>query len=232
VTDMESFTENDDWLDVFGKRVIMQKPEAMALFPPENEWFSYLMIFEDGIKIDLSIIPAGLLDKYLKSDKLLKILLDKDRLVPVPPVPTDEDYWIRKPSAAFFDDCCNEFWFVSTYIAKGLFRDEPLFAAWHMEQIARVQLFNMLSWKIGIDYGYGFSIGKHNKYIKKYLTGGEWDLLMKTYCMDSAEHCWVALTAAHTLFRRVSRYVANHFGYAYPDYDDRVTNYIDKNKIT
>jgi len=74
VTDMDSFTKNDDWLDVFGKRIIMQKPEAMDLFPPEIDWFSYLMIFEDDIKIDLSIIPIGLLDKYLKSDKLLKIL--------------------------------------------------------------------------------------------------------------------------------------------------------------
>ena len=35
VTEMNSFMSNDDWLDVFGKRIIMQKPEAMDLFPPE-----------------------------------------------------------------------------------------------------------------------------------------------------------------------------------------------------
>ena len=168
VNDLDSFKKNDEWLDVFGKRIIMQKPEAMDLFPPESDWYSYLMIFEDDIKIDLSIIPIELLNKYLESDKLLKILLDKDNLVTNPPISTDEDYWINKPSEAFFNDCCNEFWFVSTYIAKGLFRDEILFASWHMEQIARVQLYNMLSWKIGIDYGYGFSIGKHNKYINKH----------------------------------------------------------------
>jgi len=230
VTDMDSFTKSDSWLDVFGKRIIMQKPEAMDLFPPELDWFSYLMIFEDDIKIDLSIIPIELLEKYLKSDKLLKILLDKDGLVPTPPVPTDEDFWIYKPSAAFYDDCCNEFWFVSTYIAKGLFRDELLFASWHMEQVARTQLFNMLSWKIGIDNGYGYSIGKHNKYIRKYLTDNEWSLLMKTYRMDSVDNCWTALQAAHTLFRQVSRYVAEKLGYCYPDYDIHVTKYINKHK--
>ena len=36
----------------------MQKPEAMALFPPElGSWFSYLMIFKDGVKLDLTLIP-------------------------------------------------------------------------------------------------------------------------------------------------------------------------------
>ncbi|MCL1930769.1 MAG: aminoglycoside 6-adenylyltransferase, partial [Treponema sp.] len=28
VTDMEKYKSNDDWLDIFGKRIIMQKPEA------------------------------------------------------------------------------------------------------------------------------------------------------------------------------------------------------------
>ena len=33
VTDMQSFTKDDKWLDVFGKRLILQKPEDMELFP-------------------------------------------------------------------------------------------------------------------------------------------------------------------------------------------------------
>jgi len=230
VTDMDSFTKNDDWLDVFGKRIIMQKPDAMDLFDPGEDVFSYLMLFEDDTKIDLSIKPLDSLDQYLKSDSLLKILSDKDGLVENPPIPTDKDYWISKPSAAFFDDCCNEFWHTSTYIAKGLFRKELLFASYHMEDIVRIELFNMLSWKIGIDYGYGFSIGKHNKFIDKYLSESEWDLLMKTYRMDSFENCWIALESAHILFRQASHYVADKLGYDYPDYDLQVTNYINKHK--
>ena len=227
VTDMGSFICDESWLDVFGKRVMMQKPEAMEMFPSEYDWFSYLMVFEDGIKIDLSIIPLDKLTQYLSGDKLLKILVDKDGLVPDVPSPTDEDYWIYKPSAAFFDDCRNEFWFVSTYFLKGLLRDELLFASYHMEHIMRVQLFNMLSWKIGIDHGYGFSIGKNNKYIRKYLSEDEWDLLMKTYRMDSIENSWIALSAALELFRKASHRVAIELNYTYPDYDTQVTKFID-----
>jgi len=226
VTDKGSFTESDDWLNVFGKKILMQKPEAMDLFPAENEGFSYLMYFEDGTKIDLTILQIELLYDYLKHDKLIKIILDKDNLIPDPPIPTDEDYWICKPSAAFFDDCCNEFWSVSTYIAKGLFRDELLDASWHMEQIERVELFRMLSWKIGD----GFSIGKHNKHIRKYLTDGEWDLLMKTYRMDSIGNCRAALESAQTLFRQAAHYVADKFEFVYPDYDEKITKYIERNR--
>ena len=102
VTDMVSFTKNDDWLDIFGKRIIMQKPEAMDLFPPHNDWFSYLMIFDDGIKIDLSIIPIALLGKYLKNDKLIKILLDKDGLVSPPPNPHRQRFLDLQAISYFF----------------------------------------------------------------------------------------------------------------------------------
>ncbi len=227
VTDMQPFIDDEAWLDVFGKRVILQKPEAMQLFPPEMPWFSFLMIFEDGVKIDLSIIPLELLDAYLVSDKLLTILLDKDGLVPDPPAPTDADFWIHKPSAAFVDDCCNEFWFVTTYIAKGLLRDELLFAAHMLEAVARPQLFNMLGWKIGVDHGYGFSLGKYNKYIRRYLSADEWALLLQTYRLDGVAQGWAALEAAFALFRQASRYVADSFGYPYPDYDEKVTAFID-----
>jgi aminoglycoside 6-adenylyltransferase len=42
VTDMKKYKNNDNWLDVFGKKVIMQKPEGMAMFPPTlGNWCSY-----------------------------------------------------------------------------------------------------------------------------------------------------------------------------------------------
>ena len=58
VTEMASFLSDDAWLDYFGKCIIMQKPEGMELFPPDGKpRFSYLMLFEDGNRIDLSLLP-------------------------------------------------------------------------------------------------------------------------------------------------------------------------------
>ena len=227
VTDMASFQQNDKWLDAFGRRAMMQKPEAMSLFPPElGNWFSYLILFEDGNKLDLTLIPLDELSLYIASDKLLTILLDKDGIAPPLPAATDRDFWIKKPSAACFDDCCNEFWMTSTYIAKGLCRDELPFAAYHMEAVVRPQLLTMLSWKIGTETSFTHSLGKHYKFISRYLSRSEWEMLVRTYRMDGCSACWAALTAAYELFSAASHTVAMRLGFVYPDYERSVTAYV------
>lgn len=229
VTNMESFKKDDKWLDYFGKRIIMQKPEAMSLFPPElGNWFSYLMLFEDGNRIDLTLVPIDELEQYISSDKLLMILLDKDKRIQEPIIPTDEDYHVKKPSPEFFDDCCNEFWWVSTYVSKGLFRKEILFAIEHLNMYVRPNLLRMMAWKVGIETDFSISVGKSYKYMDKYLSQDVWKRLLSTYRNSSYEEIWDALFECHSLFRETSKFVANKLGYRYPDYDDKVIRYIRK----
>mgnify|MGYP001193063613 CR=1 FL=1 len=147
VTDMEAFKENDQWLDAFGKRILMQKPEDMELFPAElGNWFSYIILFEDGNKLDLTLIPIEEVEEYFsKSDSLVEVLLDKDNRIQGDIIATDRQYWIKQPTAREFDDCYNEFWMVSTYIVKGLARRGILFAADHLHEIARPNLLRMMA---------------------------------------------------------------------------------------
>ncbi|SMP35084.1 Streptomycin adenylyltransferase [Laceyella tengchongensis] len=142
VTDLDSFKENDLWLDAFGHRLFMQKPEDMELFPPElGNWFSYLILFDDGIKLDLTLIPLAEVEEYFAdSDGLVQVLLDKDGLVKQEVVASDRQYWIKKPTAREFDDCCNEYWWVSTYIVKGVARKEILFAIDHLNENGKPNL--------------------------------------------------------------------------------------------
>jgi len=227
VTDMKSFRQDDQWLDIFGERIIMQKPEDMELFPPElGNWFSYLMLFKDGIKIDLTLIPLEELELYLASDKLMKILMDKDGRIPVPPVPTDQDYWLKKPSPRAFDDCCNEFWFVSTYVAKGLCRDEILFSAQHFEEILRPNLLRMIGWTVGLETGYSCSVGKSYKFLKDFVAPDLWKDLLLTYRNNSYKNMWKALWTAIRLFRQASHKMAEGLGCPYPDYDQNVSQYL------
>ena len=121
VTDMDSFTSDDKWLDIFGERLILQKPEDMELFPAVEKGFSYLMLFTDDVKIDLTLLPLELIDEYFTWDKLVKLLLDKDNRIVKPPIPTDIDYHLQKPTQRMFDDCCNEFIVFSQTEMKSLF---------------------------------------------------------------------------------------------------------------
>ena len=228
VTDMESFLSKDDWLDFLGKRLILQKPEDMELYPTQlGDKFSYLMLFEDGVKIDLTLVPINNRHSYLKmNDGLLKILLDKDNKIKEEIVATDQNYWIAKPTAQKFNDCCNEFWWVSTYVAKGLARQEFLFAQDHLNQIVRPTLLLMMSWKIGAEKGSRFSLGKNYKFIQRYLAIEDWELLLQTFQGSSYSESWEALLLCQKLFRQCSTKVALTYGYDYPDYDEKVSPYI------
>ncbi|MBS4201749.1 aminoglycoside 6-adenylyltransferase [Bacillus sp. FJAT-49732] len=229
VTDMEYFKKSDDWLDYFGKRIITQKPEAMELFPAElGNWFSYLMIFEDGTKIDLTLIPLNEYEDYFKnSDGLVEVLLDKDNLIQDPVIPSDRMYHIQKPGHQSFDDCCNEFWMTATYVAKGLARKEILFAIDMMNGPFRPNLLTMLRWKVGIETDFSLSIGKSDKFLKKYVSDTAWNTLLSTYDMSSYEKMWDALYTSIELFRETSYHIAETLGYPYPDYDEKVSSYIE-----
>lgn len=173
VKDMKKFTANDNWLSAFGNIIMMQKPEDMELFPAVEKGYSYIIMFDDYTKMDLTILEESQFADYLKQDKLRKILLDKSGNTHTDVIPTDEEYWIKKPTARSFDDCCNEFWNVSSYVVKGLCRREILFAIDHF-QIMRDEMLRMLSWQVGTEYGFTFSVGKNYKFIDKYLPQEVW----------------------------------------------------------
>ncbi|MDR3248223.1 MAG: aminoglycoside 6-adenylyltransferase, partial [Treponema sp.] len=227
VTDMASFLAADAWLDVFGKRIIMQKPEAMSLFPPaDGSRFMYLMLYEDGNRIDLGLAPVNELEKHFsEADSQTAVLLDKDHLCPTLGPPSDRDYHEKKPSPAFIDDCCNEFWWVSTYVVKGLCRDELLYAIAHL-QIMQKQLFTMVSWKVGIETGFSLSVGKSYKYLQKYVSGDLWGRILQTYDASTKEKLWDALHHCCDLFREVSAEVSGALHYRHPGYAEKVLEYI------
>ena len=215
VTEMESFQGNDDWLDTFGERIMMQKPEGMALFPPElGNWYSYLILFRDGSKLDLTLVPIEELDRYLASDCLMMILLDKDDRVATRPVPTDERYHVIKPTERCFHDCCNEFWMTSYYVAKGLCRREILFAIDHLNQIVRPELLRMLTWRVGIETDFRVSVGKNYKYLEHYVSPETWARLLATYRNGTYDDVWDALFVCHFLFRETAASVAQSLGFA------------------
>ena len=95
VKDINTFIENNNWIDIFGKRLILQMPEAKTntLLPPANNGaYNYLMLFTDGNRIDLTLIPIEKQNEILENDSLTIVLLDKDNIVPVFETSNDKDY--------------------------------------------------------------------------------------------------------------------------------------------
>lgn len=228
VTDMDAFIADPDWIDVFGERIILQKPDDSALFPPgPADSYAYLMQLADGNRIDLRLSPVGCAEAYSREDKLTVVLLDKDGFMPPLPPPTDEDYRTKRPTAAEFAACCNEFWWVSTYVAKGLWREETLYALDHLNFYVRPMLVRMLEWRVGIDTDFAVSIGKNGKYLKRYVSAERWRKLIDTFPTAEEREIWRALRLMGGLFRETALETAARLGFAYDEGEDRrVTEYL------
>ncbi|MHB0988557.1 MAG: aminoglycoside 6-adenylyltransferase [Bellilinea sp.] len=211
----------------FGELMILQTPEDMGDTGPEVEgWYSYLMQFMDGNRIDLSFHSLDEI-RHIHEDSLSVVLLDKDDLIGVLPPPSDRSYLPVKPTAKAFADCCNEFWWLNPYAAKGLWRGELTYVHTMLDTFLRDQLMKMLSWYFGSQTGFQKSPGKFGKYLKTGLDDDLWQQLEQTYADANPENTWQALYAMGRLFRRAAQPVAETFGFAYPEQEDeRVSAFI------
>jgi aminoglycoside 6-adenylyltransferase len=220
VTEIEPYRENLEWIKRFGELMILQMPDLMEDPPPEEgEHFTYLMQFSDGNRIDLGIFPLHRLARFVP-ESLTVVLLDKDGLFKSLPPASDRDGIPKPPTAKAYFDCCNEFWWVSPYVAKGLWREEILYAK-YMQEVVQVQLLKMITWYIGVRTGFSTNPGKMGKYFQKYLEPELWRLLLQTYADADYDHTWEALFVMGELFRKLAQAVGDHFGFDYPHGDDK-----------
>ncbi len=107
------------------------------------------------------------------------------------------------------------------YVAKGLWRQEILYAKHMLDVYVREQLMKMLRWHIGVKTGFARNPGKLGKYFRRYLDPELWTLLEGTYADAGYDHTWAALFAMGTLFRQLAVPIAEQFGFEYPHDDDR-----------
>jgi aminoglycoside 6-adenylyltransferase len=221
VTGVAPFRDDPTWIERFGELMILQMPEGMQDPPPRGDGcLVYLMQFTDGNRIDLGLFPIDMLQNEQKPDSLSLMLLDKDgRLPPLPP-PNDRDYLPSSPTAKAFADCCNEFWWVCPYVAKGLWREEIIYAKHAFDHFAREQLMKMLTWYVGVRTQFSCSPGKFGKHLKQYLEPELWSMLETTYSDASYERTWEALFVMCDLFRVTATQVAARLGFDYPHRDD------------
>ena len=228
VRDIASFTCDHGWIKIFGEMMILQMPNTMGIISDHDDGsFIYLMQFMDGNRIDLNLVPVEKADQLIERDSESILLLDKDGIIePFLPA-SDADYIIKRPTGKVFADCCNEFWWLCPYVAKGIWRDELPYTMMTYDMYVRDMLMKMLKWHIGIRTGFTVSEGKCGKYFKKLLEPEMWDMYAKTYSDGNYEHMWEALFTAGNLFRIAANKVAGYFGYEYPSGDDeRVTAHL------
>lgn len=218
VKDIESFTKDDEWLDVFGERLIMQKPMDWYSHPynyTSKERFNYLMQFKDGNRIDLSLIDVEYIDKVLEDREPRKILLNKDQIEGLDDIEVQNYYHIKKPSEKEFHDCCNEFWWNSLNAAKGLCRQELVYVKHVMDRYEMDMFLKMVDWYIGIEKNFKVSTGKYHKYFKYYLGEEDMKRVAGVFSDSDYRNMWEKLFSMGEYFNELALRVSCHFDYKY-----------------
>ena len=218
VSGLKNFTADLVWTDVFGKKLLQQLPDEMIIGNTKNKKprsFHCLMLFEDGNRIDLTLFPVERFKSRFEKDSLTVVWLDKDnRFCDVEP-PSEKDYFTSKPTKKEFFDYCNEFWWVSTNVAKGLAREEILYAKEMLELNLRPVFLKMTEWYIGSQNSFSVSIGKGGKFVKNFLPPKTYQQLLQTYTGTEIEENWKGLFTMVKLFSKFASDVTNLLGYEY-----------------
>ncbi|MCM1498857.1 MAG: aminoglycoside 6-adenylyltransferase [Clostridium sp.] len=216
VKETRAFIGDADWINRFGNILYMQYPDEHPDFPSDRDnFYGWLMQFDDGNRIDLHVESATHAREHIFDDKLCRILLDKENVLPAVPQAADTDYHVKKPTAAQFSACANEFWWCSNNLAKGLWRREIPYIQDMANFVVRKQLENMLSWKVGILTEFAVSVGKSAKYLYKWIGAEEYQAYLDTYFGGSIDDAWRGVFCMCDLFDSTARFVAGKLGYDY-----------------
>ena len=120
VDDIDNLTSDLSWLDQFGTRNIEQEVTL-------GHRRLYLMLFEDGNRIDLTLCPQEHMQEWVDSEAGFTVLEDKKGIFETYS-PSPERFWIHPASETDFEKSCNEFWWVSAYVVKGIYRKQVIYA--------------------------------------------------------------------------------------------------------
>lgn len=209
VDQIQPFLSDPDWIDVFGPRLIMQKPTEMELYgtdPRETGRYTYLMLFADLNRIDLTLCEIGPGDTIVLDDPF-EVILDKTQILDRMSLST-RSYVVMPPSQKEFEDCCNEFWWVVTYVVKGICRTQPFYARHMLEAPVREMFIRMLGWTAGVRRGFPLNPGKAGKLLGKFFPSEEWQAILYTCSDHRPENMWKALFQITDIFHEYAREVA------------------------
>ena len=206
VDDLEDLISDLSWLDQFGKRIIEQEVTL-------GHRRLYLMLFEDGNRIDLTLCPKEHIQEWVDSEANFEVIKDDKGLFEAYQ-PNLKRYWTAPPTEEEFAASCNEFWWVSAYVVKSIRRNQLIYATDHLYGICQQELLKVLAWQVTSDRGI-VDIGKNYKYLFQYLPAGQEKEFSALLDLSSFDKIIQSLFATRNFFHREASVLAQKMGFAY-----------------
>lgn len=206
VDDLDNLTSDLSWLAYFGKRIIEQEVSL-------GNRRLYLMLFEDGNRIDLTLCPKEYIQEWVDSEAGFTVLEDPEHLFG-PYSQNLERYWTIPATETDFEKSCNEFWWVSAYVVKGICRNQLIYATDHLYGICQQELLKVLAWRVASDRG-AVDIGKNYKYLFNYLPAEKEKEFSNMLDFSSLDKITQSLFITMKFFHQEAQFLAQKMGFEY-----------------
>ena len=210
VENLDELITDLSWLDQFGKRIIEQEVGL-------GQRRLYLMLFEDSNRIDLTLCPKEHIKEWVDSEAGFTVLEDPEHLFE-PYSQNIERYWTSPATETNFVKSCNEFWWVSAYVVKGICRNQLIYATDHLYGICQQEVLKVLAWQVASDGG-AVDIGKNYKNLFNYLPAEKEKEFSNLLDFSSLDKITQSLFATMELFHQEAQSLAKKMGF---DYDMKV----------
>lgn len=210
VENLDELITDLSWIDQFGKRIIEQEVRL-------GHRRLFLMLFEDGNRIDLTLCPKEHINEWVGSEAGFTVLVDEKGLFESYS-PSPQRFWMSSASETDFKNSCNEFWWVSAYVVKGICRKQVIYTTDHLYGICQQELLKLLAWQVAADKG-TVDVGKNYKYLFQYLPAEKEKEFSNLLDFSSIDKITQSLFATMQLFHREAQRFAHKMGF---DYDMEV----------
>lgn len=206
VDDLDYLSSDFSWLDQFGERIIEQEVTL-------GHRRLFLMLFEDGNRLDLTLCPEDHIQEWVESEADFTVLEDTKGLFETYS-PSPERYWITPATETDFEKSCNEFWWVSAYVVKGICRNQVIYATDHLYGICQQELLKVLAWQVASDRG-KVDIGKNYKYLFNYLPAEKKKEFSNLLDFSSLDKIIQYLLATMQIFHQEAQSLSQKMGFEY-----------------
>ena len=206
VENLDELISDLSWIDQFGTCNIEQHNIL-------GNRRLYLMLFEDGNRIDLTLCPKVHIKEWVESEADFTVLEDTKGLF-APYSSNPQRYWTSPATEKDFKKACNEFWWVSAYVVKGICRNQVIYATDHLYNICQQELLKILAWQVASDRGV-VDIGKNYKYLFNYLPAEKEKEFSALLDFSSLDKITQSLLATMEFFHQEAQYLANKMGFEY-----------------
>ncbi len=213
------FTESDRWQSRMGDVWICL---PLSISYNDQEYPTRLIIYEPGIKVDLTFYAMDVLEELIGTNRLppmydagYEVLLDKGGHTQGMPKPT-RCFTQCPPSEKEFCDLVEEFWFEAYHVAKYLKRGDLWSVKFRMNGIYDL-LLKMIEWNEQAKHEWNYPTQHLGKKMQTWVDPSTWGALQSCFAHFDQKDIQNALTATLTLFSQLGQETAGLLQYRYPN---------------